>query len=122
MNSSPQHERETADRRHQPTSPWAAFRGGGRRMHNRRSAEERRDYFVDRFSTAAFLWVMLLLTLSIVDGVITLQLLDVDCQEINPFMSYLLRRGSTAFMLGKYVLTAAGIPILLIFKNFSLFR
>ena len=66
--------------------------------------------------------VVLLLTLTIVDGVITLLLLDAGCKEANPVMSYLLRKGHVHFILGKYILTAVGLPFLLMFKNFRLFR
>jgi hypothetical protein len=45
-----------------------------------------------------------------------------ECEEANPVMRYVMSKGNEAFMLGKYVLTAAGLPVLLIFKNFYLFR
>ena len=52
----------------------------------------------------------------------TLLLLGTGCEEINPAMGYLLRRGPLHFLLGKYALTTAGLPFLLIFRNFHLFR
>ena len=66
--------------------------------------------------------ILVLLAFTIADGVITLNLIDVDCEEINPLMFYLLSKGLTPFLFGKYALTAAGLPILLIFKNHYLFR
>src|SRR5438309_2002099 len=117
-----QNKRLKQDRRVRPTSFWDAFRFGGRRARNRRASEFRQPYFVDRFPPTTFVFVLLLLALTIADGVITLHLMDVDCQEINPVMLYLLSKGLMPFFIGKYALTAAGLPILLIFKNYYLFH
>jgi hypothetical protein len=91
-------------------------------MHNRRADEHATTYYVDRFPASTLLLVILLLTATILDGVITLHLIDIGCVEINPLMSRLLRIGMLPFLLGKYVLTATGLPLLLIFKNHYLFR
>jgi len=123
MHSEPEDDkRSQTDRRQQPTGPWAVFRRGGRRVKQRRAAEHRRHYFVDRFSVVTFVWIMALLLLTVTDGVITLNLLDGDCGELNPVMQYLLGKGQGAFFLGKYVLTVVGLPVLLVFKNHYLFR
>src|SRR5437588_12190949 len=101
MNTEPENDkRSSTDRREMPTSPWAAFRKGGQRVKYRRAAEHRRHYYVDRFSTITFLWIMALLLLTVADGVITLNLLDGDCRELNPVMAYLLSQGQGAFFLG----------------------
>jgi hypothetical protein len=112
----------STDRRDSPTGPWDAFRLKGRRVKHRRTREERQNYFVDRFTWPLFALIMLLLISTIADGVITLHLVGPDYQEINPFMGYLLDKGIVPFLLGKYVLTAAGLPFLLIYKNHGLFR
>jgi hypothetical protein len=65
--------------------------------------------------------IVTLLVLSIVDGILTVELLDSHGEEVNPFMAYLLGRGPGAFFAGKYLLTAAGLPFLLVFKNYRLF-
>jgi hypothetical protein len=123
MSSAPeQNKRLRKDRRENPTSFWDVFRLRGRRVQNRRADEFRQPYFVDRFPPTTLALVLVLLALTIADGVITLDLVDVDCQEINPVMLYLLSKGPMPFLVGKYALTAAGLPILLIFKNYYLFR
>lgn len=109
------------DRREQPTGPWTAFPLAGRRMHSRRSEEHRRFYFVDRFSPSMLLFVLMLLIASMTDAVLTIQLIEVGAQEINPLMHRLLGSGVMVFLMGKYVLTAVGLPLLLIFKNHYLF-
>jgi hypothetical protein len=110
------------DRRRQPTSPWDAFRQPCRRIRPRRDHERDRGYFVDRIDGRTFFLAVLLLVLTLADGAITLLLLEAGCEEINPAMSYLLSRGPLYFLLGKYALTTAGLPFLLIFRHFTLFR
>ncbi|HEV3258180.1 MAG TPA: DUF5658 family protein [Gemmataceae bacterium] len=123
MSTEPENDKRShTDRRQEPTSPWAVFRLGGQRMTNRRDAEHRGHYYVDRFGVGLFVWIMALLLLTVADGVITLNLLDGDCGELNPVMQYLLSKGHGAFFLGKYALTVVGLPVLLIFKNHYLFR
>lgn len=114
-------QRSRPDRRKQPTRLWGAFPPAGLRMRARRAEEHRRRYFVDRFSPVMFVLVMALLCLSLVDAVLTLCLLAEGSNEVNPLMDHLLQRGTLNFLLGKYILTAAGLPLLLIYKNHYLF-
>jgi hypothetical protein len=114
-------QRTQSDRRMEPTSAWAAFPPAGQRMLHRRANEHRRPYFVDRFSTATLVCVLLLLIASIVDAILTIQLLQAGCDEINPLMDRLLNLGVLPFLLGKYALMVTGLPVLLIFKNHYLF-
>jgi Domain of unknown function (DUF5658) len=66
--------------------------------------------------------IVSLLVLTIADGVLTLVLIDMNSEEANPIMAHLLGRGVLTFLLGKYLLTAAGIPFLVVYKNYPLFR
>ncbi len=118
--TSPDHRHQT-DRRRRPTGPRDAFRLGGRRARPRRDRERREDHFTDRFGAGTFALVLLLLVLTIVDGALTLTLLGLGFEEANPAMRFLLRQGPVHFVLGKYALTAAGLPFLLIYRDFSLF-
>ena len=65
--------------------------------------------------------VVSLLCLTIADGILTLELLEIHCVEANPVMACLLDRGHLWFVIGKYVLTAAGLPLLVVCKNFRMF-
>jgi hypothetical protein len=113
--------RADRDRRQTPTGPWSAFPPAGGRMASRRAQEHRQPYFVDRFSSAMFIAVVLLIVASVVDAVLTIQLIDAGAVETNPLMAHLLDHGILPFVIGKYVLTVAGLPLLLIFKNYYLF-
>ena len=117
----PPEDRHRSDRRSQPTTWWAALVPTGRRLRARRASEHFQQYFVDRFPSHTFLLIVLLLSLSTTDAAITLLLLDDGCEEVNPVMNILLNKGPYEFILGKYCLTAFGMPVLLIFKNYYLF-
>lgn len=117
----PAHPRFLADRRRRPTGPWDAFRLRGRRARPRRAEERRADHFTDRFDPVTFVLVLLLLMMTVADGALTLTLMGVGCEEVNPAMRYLLRQGPMHFVIGKYALTAAGLPFLLIYRNFTVF-
>ena len=113
--------RDATDRRRRPTGPLDALRPAGRRSSVRRQPERRGAYFLDRFDALTLGIIVGLLCLTLVDGVLTVELLDVNSEELNPLMRHLLARGHGAFFLGKYVLTAAGLPFLLIYRNYPMF-
>jgi hypothetical protein len=114
-------QRVLSDRRQQPTGPWSALPPAGQRVDNRRACERRLPYFVDRFSPAMFVVILCLIIASLVDAVLTIQLLDAGADEINPLLNNVLDHGILTFLWVKYLLTVGGLPVLLIFKNYYLF-
>ena len=80
-----------------------------------------RAHLVDRFDTSTLVMVVILLCLSIVDGALTIELLEINIEEANPLMAYLLKRGPLTFLLGKYFLTAMGLPFIVVYKNYPMF-
>ena len=93
--------RTQPDRRGKPTGLWGAFPPAGQRLRNRRTDEHRQPYFTDRFSSAMFILVVLLLAASIVDAVLTIHLLRAGADEINPLMDGLLDRWRPAVPAGQ---------------------
>lgn len=114
--------RRGPDRRGRPTSPVDAIRLKGRRRRPRREEERRGPYFVDRYGAATLAMVVALLGLSLVDGVLTLILIEINSEEANPIMAHLLSRGGLTFLMGKYALTAFGLPFLVLYQHYPLFR
>ncbi len=113
--------RVRSDRRRQPTSRWAAILPAGRRLRNRRSEEHRQPYFTDRFSAAIFVGILTLIAATFVDAGLTVHVLRGGGCEVNPLMRRLLSQSVEAFVIGKYLLTVVGLPVLLIFRNHYLF-
>jgi hypothetical protein len=110
-----------ADRRRVPTCAIDALRLSGRRTKVRRALDREGPYFVDRFDPLMLTLALGVLVLCLIDGLLTIELLDLNSEEINPVMRLLLRRGYLSFLMGKYVLTAAGLPFLVVYKNWPLF-
>jgi hypothetical protein len=109
--------RSRPDRRRAPTSVWRSLAFGGRRVRVRRAAERNRPHYLDTFHWTTFMWILLLLVFSALDGLMTLELVEAGCVEVNPVMRYSLAKGPAHFLLVKYLLTAAGLPVLLLFGS-----
>jgi Domain of unknown function (DUF5658) len=109
--------RHLPDRRETPTGLWDALFCGGKRAFVRRESERRRPHFLDRYPLGAFIWIVLLLFCTVADGWLTLVLLESGYHEINPVMQYFLAKGPAYFLIGKYVLAAAGLPVLVLFRG-----
>jgi hypothetical protein len=115
-------QRSGCDRRRVPTTIWNGVFCGGQRKLVRRELERRRPHFVDRFPPATFAWILLLLIFTVADGLLTLELIEAGYHELNPVMHYFLVKGPAHFVIGKYVHAAAGLPILVLFRNHSRIR
>ena len=98
-----------------------AFRLWGRRQRVRRGAEREGPFFTDRYDALTLGLIVAVLVLCIVDGVLTIELLDLNSEEANPVMGLLLARGHLPFLVGKYAMTAAGLPFLVVYKNWPFF-
>jgi hypothetical protein len=118
-----QPDRGRTDRRRRPTRAWDFLFTPARRQTIRRTDDPSSYpyHFVDRPGQSTILWTLSLLLLTILDGVLTLLIIADSQGEANPVMAYLIRRGVLWFILGKYAMTVAALPVLLIFKNYRMF-
>ena len=66
-------------------------------------------------------FIILLLILSIIDGFMTLHLLNHGAREINPIMSSCLESGPWFFLSSKFLLTCFGAMCLLVVSNSYVF-
>ena len=87
----------------------------------RRAADDDRPYLVDRVSASAFAASALLLVLTLIDGALTLVLLDHGYEEGNPVMRFFLGLGPAPFFAAKYALTAAFLPVALVLNRYRVF-
>lgn len=109
------------DRRARSTTAWDPFFTPARRRRYRREEERDALVIVDRHDLTTALLMVALLVLTILDGAITLILVNAHCEEANPLMAPLVERGAWPFLVVKYALTACGLPVLLVFKNHRMF-
>jgi len=97
------------------------MRSGSRAGASGCGAAREGPFFTDRYDALTLAFIVGVLVLCIVDGVLTIELLGVNSEEANPVMRFLLGRGHLPFLVGKYAMTAAGLPFLVVYKNWPLF-
>ena len=116
--------REGEDRRKNPTPMFGKYLFKGRRRWNRRLSDPKERYYVDRFGKKAWLAVITILVLCGADAGLTIFHIGYrGATEINPFINMLMGiPGDLCWITIKYLITAAGLLILLIHKNFTLAR
>jgi hypothetical protein len=90
---------------------------GGRRKMIRRSEDQQRMIILDNYSPGLLVFVLIILTLSLVDGFFTLHLTKDGAVELNPVMAYFLDLSPWAFMSVKYLLTSLSVICFLILNN-----
>jgi hypothetical protein len=88
---------------------WMLKRGQRRQV--RRASDRRRIHELDLYPKELFFRIVLVLGLSVVDGMLTLWLIDSGAREINPIMAYYLKLGPQIFMAAKYMITVAVVLI-----------
>jgi hypothetical protein len=112
--------RKAADRRSRPTNPFAIGAFSGRRRTVRRTQDRRRRPYQDQYDRRLLLMALLLLLLCVADGLFTLLHVSRGARELNPLMESLLQKGPFVFWIVKFVITAGGIVLLVIYRHHPL--
>jgi hypothetical protein len=117
-------ERDIPDRRHRPTPAFSRYTlRGGRRKTVRRAGEKRTHIFVDLYSTRLLFLLVTIISLSCMDAYLTLLLIEHGkVTEANPVMATLLSYGVFPFIFFKFIVTAAALLVLCLFKNARITR
>jgi hypothetical protein len=87
-----------------------------------RREKDPQEVYVDLFGLKDFVAVLIVLFLSILDAVFTLYHLSRGAEELNLLMAYALNVGVGYFFVIKYTITACGVLILCIHKNFRFIK
>ncbi len=114
--------RKAPDRRHEPTRLLSRYVFFGNRRVSRRATDAQKNYYVDRYSARAYGAVVAILLLCAADAAFTIYHLNRGATEVNPIMNFALSFGTLHFLIIKYVLTVAGLFVLLTHKNFIVAR
>lgn len=89
----------------------------GMRSSVRRAEDCQRIVALDRYQPSLFVGIMVVLCLSLLDGLLTLILVAQGARELNPVMQYYLSHGPEVFLLAKYGLTAFSVLIIVLLKE-----
>ncbi len=109
--------RSGKDRRVKRSGNLRWFLKTGQRRQIRREADRQKINELDSYPTELFVVIVLVLGLSVADGVLTLWLIDKGATELNPVMAYYLKQGPHVFMLAKYLITASVVIIAVVMNN-----
>ena len=93
------------DRRKRKVITLRMLAGNGRRRTIRRKEDQGRIFLVDQYCPILFIAIIAILFLSVLDGLLTLYMLDFGVYEANPIMAYLLDIGPYTFFITKYAIT-----------------
>ena len=110
--------RSGGDRRLQRNVRLRFLFWGGRRIKGRRHEDRQRLMYFDRYRQSHFTIIALILFFSVMDALLTLELINRGAVELNPIMAFYLAIDPRTFLLVKYGLTSAGVVILLLCHNF----
>ncbi|MGH8522911.1 MAG: DUF5658 family protein [Gammaproteobacteria bacterium] len=78
--------------------------------------------YIDRYEMPLFAVSIGVFVLGCVDACLTLRLLAAGATEVNPLLDALLRADTGLFLVVKFVLTAIGLTLLVLHKNFTVFN
>ena len=96
--------------------------GAGKRETIRRQDDRDKIFFVDWYSPKLFVALLAGVSLSVVDGFLTLLLLGHGAYEVNPIMAYALSVSPSAFVASKYLLTCIAALIVLMLREVVVVR
>ena len=114
--------RNGVDRRKERAPCFSKYWLTGRRESLRRGEDRHGPYEPDRHSHKTFLLILLIVALSILDAIFTLNLVACGASELNPIMAYYLNQGPLVFFVTKYLLTFASVLVILLHQDAYLFR
>ena len=100
------------DRRQRQIRWYKYFLIPGNRQMVRRCDDRKLIIILDRYRPTLLFSVMIVLCLSLVDGALTLLLMERGAVELNPVMRYYLTLGPATFLMAKYLITALALLIL----------
>lgn len=113
--------RSGGDRRRKPTNPLSLSSLFGSRRGFRRREDAQRHRYVDQYSIRISFLVIYVALLSVSDTLLTLKILSLGGQELNPLMAILLGYGVVPFLVVKHAITGLGLVFLLVHKDYRPF-
>jgi len=107
------------DRRRQATPGFSRFVFFGRRKTFRRKEDKQRGGYVDRYSSALFFFLVLILGLNILDALFTTIILDRGGVELNPVVRSVITLYGDRFWVWKFGIVSLSVVLLCIHSKFA---
>ena len=110
--------RDGKDRRKRKIPPLKYLLFGGQRKRIRRKEDEDKLIILDIHGPRVFVLTVIILVLSIIDGLLTLNLMSRGAQEVNPVMVFLIDINPYIYFFMKCFLTIAAVIMLILLRNY----
>ncbi len=89
-----------------------------RRKTPRRDEEKALPFYTDVYERRVIWLATAIIALCLIDSMLTLRNIKNGGSEVNPFMQHLLDIGTHAFIIGKLLITGAGLLVAVLHINF----
>ena len=109
--------RSGQERRKQPRSLLKSIFFRGSRLSTRRAEDRKKIIVFDRYHPSLFVKIIIVLSLSLLDALLTLILLSRGAIELNPVMDYYLSYGPEEFIIVKYALTVLSLLLIVLLND-----
>ena len=111
--------RVTPDRRRQPTPGLSRYTFFGRRQKFRRKEDQEKGGYVDRYSSRLFFFLVLIMGLNIFDSILTMMILDLKGEEINPVVRAVIEIHGDKFWVWKFGIVSVCLILLCLHNKFK---
>ncbi|OGP62809.1 MAG: hypothetical protein A2170_09715 [Deltaproteobacteria bacterium RBG_13_53_10] len=112
--------RSLPDRRKSPTIMLSWHTLWGRRRDLRRKLDQQKGGYVDRYSSGLFFFLVLVMSLNILDVLFTLMIIDHRGWEANPIVGSVMELHGELFWIWKFLITSACLVLLCLHSKFRL--
>ena len=109
--------RSGQDRREHQLSMFKRLFFTGIRQEMRRAEDRKSIVIYDRYKPSLLINIIIILSLSLLDALLTLILLSEGAKELNPVMRYFLSHGPRVFIFVKYGFTVLSVLIIVFVKE-----
>ena len=114
--------RAAKDRRKRPTPALSRHTFLGRRKNLRRKSDREKGGYVDRYSSALFALLILIVGLNILDALFTMTILDLAGWETNPVVRSVIQLHGENFWIWKFALVSFCLVLLCLHSRFRFVR
>ena len=107
-----------SDRRKQPTPGLSQYVFWGQRKDFRRKTDQRKGGYLDRYSSALFFFLVLIVGLNIIDAFLTIMILDLNGWELNPIVCSVIDLYGENFWVWKFSIVSIALVLLCLHSKF----
>jgi len=107
------------DRRQKPTPLVSRYTFLGRRKAIRRKSEQGQGGYVDRYSSALLILLVLVVGLNILDSLFTMMILDSKGVEVNPIVGAVIELHGDKFWIWKFGIVSFCLVLLCLHSTFK---